>query len=257
MHAEGQALYVSENGVEGSLADAPLDELLARCRQVALTGFIRVYAVGEVGVAELRAGVLTDADFLGFRGEAALLRMRALRNGGYDIVQRLPELDGALGSADEFRGEVADVPLVEVMRHCEENALSCTITVIHDFDRGQIHYRGGELVDIDFNGEHDEGKILAMVRFPEARFRVKATPLALMVDGQPREPRSPAEPELEPEELGPEPTVLAPPVTVRRPAPNVYIAFLDTAVGKRLLAKAARVRGRLRALSSSLRSLAQ
>jgi hypothetical protein len=71
------------------------------------------------------------------------------------------------------------------MRHCEENALTCTIVIIHEFDRGEIEYRGGEIARVALNGVTDEDRIVDMVRLEDARFMVRAPPLDVGVDGWP------------------------------------------------------------------------
>ena len=45
--------------------------------------------------------------------------------------------------------------IVQMMRHCERNALSAVITIVNEFDRGEIHYRAGELEKVTLNGAKD------------------------------------------------------------------------------------------------------
>jgi hypothetical protein len=186
--------HVSQNCLEGSLSDTPLDRLLAALHLHLVTGTIRVSARGGEGHLELRAGAVDCAEYGGATGEEAVAQMRRLRDGLYQVTQRLPDLSGALGSAARFEGNVAETPLVDLMRHCEGNALSCVITLISGFDRAELTYRAGDLVGVTYNGQVDEDRIVDMVRFRDARFRVAAPPLPIDIEGWPTVSREPTAP---------------------------------------------------------------
>jgi len=180
-----QSVHISPNTLQGSLQDVSVSRLLDSCKKSLVTGRIDVDTGVIKGWIELRAGMVEAAEFGTLNGGAALTRLRGLNDGSYEISQRLPGLDGKLGSAAAFRGELSDVSLVELMRHCEDNALTCTIVIIHEFDRGEIDYRGGEIARVALNGVTDEDRIVDMVRLEDARFMVSAPPLDVGVDGWP------------------------------------------------------------------------
>jgi hypothetical protein len=186
--------HVSTNRLEGSLCDVPFSKLADECRRHLITGTIRVEVDGKTGVAELRAGVVDRAEFDSLEDEQAVAHMRELRDGLYQLTQRLPDLTGALGESAECQGDLTEVPLATIMRHCEDQALSCTITVVSEFDRGEIRYRAGDIVEVTMNGERDEDAIVDIVRFQQGRFRVSAAPLALDIDGWPSVSADPTEP---------------------------------------------------------------
>jgi|GEM_PF-5423476 len=188
------ANHVSKNRLSGSLLDTPVPRVLDACHKHLVTGWIQIEAGRTNGRIELRGGAIDGAEFGDLRGSAALERMRRLGDGDYEVVQRLPDLDGSLGSAAAFEGSLSDVSLVDLMRHCEDNALNCTITLIHDFDRGQIVYRLGEIESVEFNGVIDEDKIVDMVELDNARFLVSAPPLDIGIEGWPSVRRSPTAP---------------------------------------------------------------
>lgn len=179
------SVHISPNTLQGSLQDVSVSRLLDSCKKSLVTGRIDVDTGLATGFIELRAGIVEAAEFGPLNGGAALTRLRGLNNGDYELSQRLPGLDGTLGSAAAFRGELSDVSLVELMRHCEEHALTCTIVIIHEFDRGEIEYRGGEIARVALNGVTDEDRIVDMVRLEDARFMVSAPPLDVGVDGWP------------------------------------------------------------------------
>ncbi len=177
--------YVSKNRLEGSLAETPLDALFAPCSRALFTGTITIEARAGKGEVVLRAGGIDSARFGTLEGDAALAKMRTLTEGSYVLAQRLPNLKGELGSAAQFEGRLADIPLVKIMRHCEQHALSCDIVVISDFDRGEIQYRAGDVTSVQLNGSFDPDAIIRITNLPKARFRVSAPPLDLGIGGWP------------------------------------------------------------------------
>lgn len=194
MRLDSEPGYISPNRLAGSLADTPVQSILEACKASAFTGTLRVRAGGVDGGIELRAGAVQLAALGDERGDHAVACMRALRDGEYRLVQRLPAPGGKLASAACLEGDVNDMSLVELMRHCEDHALSCTVVVISEFDRGEIVYRAGEIVSVSLNGESDEDDVVRMLRFENASFQVTAPPLELGIQGWPivgREPTAP------------------------------------------------------------------
>jgi hypothetical protein len=192
--APSEPLYVSRNHLEGSLLDVPLERVLAACHRHLVTGVVRVHVAGRDGVIELRAGAVDHAHLGDANGENALAAMRGARDGWYEVAQRLPDLTGELAGAAQLLGDVEGVPLVALMRHCEDNALTCVITVVSGFDRACIEYRAGEIARVELNGFFDDDALPQIVHWPEARFRVAAPPLDLDVEGWPVARRAPTEP---------------------------------------------------------------
>jgi len=189
----GRHAHASTNAVHGSLGETSVDHLLDLCRARLLTGKIEIRSDQGAGEIELRAGMIDAARLAGHADDVALERMRATDEGAYVVVQRLPDLGGSLGTAAEFHGDIEDLSLVAVMRHCEQNALTCTITVVDGFDRAELVYQAGEILCVTFNGVPDEERIVDIVRFDNAKFRVSAPPLDLN-HGTPVMRRAPTEP---------------------------------------------------------------
>jgi hypothetical protein len=192
--AARSAPHVSRNRLEGSLADTSIDELLEACRKHLITGTLRVTLKGKRGSFELRAGVVDEGAFDGASGDDAIERVRAGKSGEYELTQKLPDLSGILGSSAQLEGEVSDVSLIDLMRHVEDNALSCTVTVTRESDSAEIHYRIGEIDKIVFNGEEDEDRISDVLQWTEARYRVAAPPLDIGIEGWPSVRREPTAP---------------------------------------------------------------
>jgi hypothetical protein len=202
MTASPAPTHVSQNRLEGTLNETPLPRLLDECRKQLVTGTIWVRTPGALGRVELRAGAVDTVEYGALREREALRAIEALPDGMYELVQRLPDLDGSLGQAAELRG--MGVSLVKLMRHCEDNALSCTITVVGASDRGAIRYRAGEIVGVEWNGAADEDRIVDLVHLEDAMFRVTAPPLDLSIEGWPSVARQPTAP-FYVDELGPRP----------------------------------------------------
>lgn len=193
--ASSEPLYVSRNHLEGSLCDTSLDRVMAACRKHLVTGVIRVHVRGRDGVIELRAGAVDRATFGDLAGDIAMSVMRASTDGWYEVAQRLPDLTGDLGAAAQLEGDVEGVPLIALMRHCEDHALTCTITVVSGFDRACIDYRAGEIARVELNGFFDDDDALPQIlQWPDARFRVAAPPLDLDIEGWPITRRAPTMP---------------------------------------------------------------
>ncbi|MCA9678624.1 MAG: DUF4388 domain-containing protein, partial [Myxococcales bacterium] len=192
--ASSEPLYVSRNHLEGSLCDAPLERVLAACKRHLVTGVVRVHVAGQDGVVELRAGYVDRAQLGDASGPAAMATLCAAQDGWYEVSQRLPDLGGDLGAAAQLIGEIDHVPLIVLMRHCEDNALTCTITVISGFDRACIEYRAGDIARVELNGFFDDDALPQILAWPDARFRIAAPPLDLDIEGWPVARRAPTVP---------------------------------------------------------------
>ena len=187
-------MHVSKNRLEGSLADTRLDKLLEKLELHLFTGTIELKAAAGTGVVDLRAGAVEKVKVGSLEGDAAMKQARALDQGEYVVVQRVPDLTGALGSSAGLEGEVGDVPIAAIMRHCESHALTCSLIVVDGFDRGEIHYRAGDLDFVSLNGVRDEDAILTIVGWKAARFKVALPPLDLDIAGWPQVGPEPTQP---------------------------------------------------------------
>lgn len=179
------SFHVSRNRLEGSLCDTPISSLLESCRKHQITGTINIDTPYKKGVIELRAGWVDEAWFGDLAGDQAVRRLKRLGDGMYTLTQQLPDLSGSLGGAAQGEGDLSQVSLVTIMRHCEDQALSCTITIVRGFDRAEVVYRVGDLAEVTLNGTRDDDAIVDVVNWPEGRFRISAPPLALDIDGWP------------------------------------------------------------------------
>lgn len=187
-------MYISRTHLEGSFSDVPLDLLLAACARQLVTGAIDVEVDRMVGRIELRAGAVELAEFGDADGARALKGMRLLVDGEYQVSQLLPDLTGELGGSARGSGDVEGVPLTALMRHCEQRALTCIITVVSRLDRATLEYRGGVLRRLELNGFYDDEAIEQVLDWTDARFRVAAPALEIDLKGWPRARRPPTDP---------------------------------------------------------------
>ncbi len=177
--------YVSPNRLEGSLEDVALPRLVDSCRRHLVNGVIRILTEDSEGVLELRGGVVDAAQFGELTGDAAIERMFALDAGLYELAQTLPTFEGDLGEGAQCWGNLEEVPLAQVMRHCEDHALSCTLVVVNEFDRGEIVYDTGDITAVALNGEVDDDAIVPITQWTTGKFRMTAPPLKLDIEGWP------------------------------------------------------------------------
>ncbi len=207
----------SQNYVLGSLSDDCIEQLLDSCKRQLITCCIRVQSDAGEGQIEIRSGAVEDARFGDKRGKDAISAMNALRAGDYELSQRLPGLSGELGPAT-FEGHTSQVELIKVMQHCEQNALSCTVTVKRGSDEAQIHYQLGEVGNVFFNGKRDDDSIVEVMDMKDASFRVSAPPLDLAEGTWPGIARTAAPPPAVKAAPAPVRTAAATPAPAPRPA---------------------------------------
>ena len=168
--------------LEGSLGDVPLDKLLGPCREHLFTGAITVKANGRQGELALNGGIVDEAKWGDQTGDAATDAMKALKDGSFEVVPRLPDLSFG-GRTVKLEGVIKDAPLAAIMRHVEENALSCTVIVEAAGTKGEIKYKMGEITEVRKNGTKDEDAIAELVGLANGVVSVRAAGVEFSVPG--------------------------------------------------------------------------
>ena len=191
--ASSAPVTTARSHIEGSLLTTPLDRVLAACRRSQMTGTVRVESAGKAGQVMLRAGSIARVEIGGWTGPGVLATLRSLRDGRFEIVQRLPD-------AVDDEGDPGDVPLAAVLRQCEERALTCSLIVTAGLDRARIDVRAGVIARIELNGFYLDDALAQIKTWPNARFHVIAARLDL--ESHHRDEATP---------LPPPPTPLPPP----------------------------------------------
>ena len=143
--ANSAPLTTARSHIEGSLVTTPLDRVLAACRRSQMTGHVDVEAAGKAGRVQLRAGAIARAEIGGWSGPGVLATLRSLRDGRFEVVQRLPD-------AVDDDGDPGDAPIAAVLRQCEERALTCSLIVTAGLDCARVEVRAGAVARVEVNG---------------------------------------------------------------------------------------------------------
>lgn len=170
-------MHISENRLEGSLLDTDLKEVLDECHAHLVTGTLSIDASGKKAILEIRAGAVDSVEYQGLKRTEALAKLHELKDGEFELTQKLPNLTGELGTAASLEANSDEISLVKLMQLCEDNALSCSVTVKTDDVDASILYKAGEIDDVTWNGESDTDKIVDVVKLENAKIRVAAPPL--------------------------------------------------------------------------------
>lgn len=228
--AQSAPVTTARSHIEGSLLTTSLDRVLAACRRSQMTGLVRIEGGGKAGQLLLRAGSVARAEIGGWSGPGVLATLRSLKDGKFEIVQRLPD-------AVDDEGDPGDVPLAAVLRQCEERALTCSLVVTAGLDRARIDVRAGAITRVELNGFYVDDALAQVTAWPHARFHVIAPRLELEREGHGEREATP---------LPPPPTPLAPPDEDLTPVRELRF---DTAATGRFVRPPSRARTALIAIA--------
>jgi hypothetical protein len=158
-----------------------LNELMIVLTAAALPTRIRVFAPGAgdtpAGEVHLLAGGLNDASAGEARGDEAVAALQRITGARFLIDTRLPDPEtGSLAKPGPAEGNLAQRPLVEVMRYCEEYVLTCTLEVWRGEDQARISYRRGEMVGTEVGGSDASDRLPEVMGWKEGFFEI-ALPL--------------------------------------------------------------------------------
>jgi hypothetical protein len=162
-----------------------LDELIQILSEPALSARVEARqhdGIGERAVGEVHvvAGGFSDAYSGIERGEAALAKLRKMQDLRFRVEPRLPHpVTGNLSPPGLEEGTLAERPLTELMRYCEDYVLTCTVEVWHGEQNARVSYRRGELVKTTVNGADAPEKLPEVLAWPEGHYRFALPQLAL------------------------------------------------------------------------------
>ena len=143
----------------------------------ALPARIRVFAPGaggaQAGEVHLLAGGVSDAFAGDQRGQEAVSALQHVAGARFVIDTCLPDPEtGSLAKPGPGEGNLAQRPLVEVMRYCEEYVLTCTLEVWRGEDQARISYRRGELVGTVVGGSDAPERLPEVMGWKEGFFEI-------------------------------------------------------------------------------------
>jgi hypothetical protein len=158
-----------------------LNELMIVLSAAALPARIRVFAPGAgdtpAGEVHLLAGGVNDALAGEARGDEAVAALQRVNGARFLIDTRLPDPEtGSLAKPGPAEGNLAQRPLVEVMRYCEEYVLTCTLEVWRGEEQARISYRRGEMVGTEVGGSDAPDRLPEVMGWKEGFFEI-ALPL--------------------------------------------------------------------------------
>ncbi len=143
----------------------------------ALPARIRVFAPGgggaQAGEVHLLAGGINDAFAGDRRGQEAVSALQQVAGARFMIDTRLPDPEtGSLAKPGPGEGNLAQRPLVEIMRYCEEYVLTCTLEVWRGEEQARISYRRGELVGTTVGGSDAPERLPEVMGWKEGFFEI-------------------------------------------------------------------------------------
>ncbi len=81
------------------------------------------------------------------------------------------------------KGSLADRNLVDVLKFCEANSLNGRLVLTNGDQKGEVHYRKGELQKVELGSLHDDEAMDAMLNWKSGNFSIEPEPLKMEKDG--------------------------------------------------------------------------
>ena len=162
-------------------AGGTLSELMSVLSAAALPARIQVFAPGPgaapAGEVHLLAGGVSDAFAGAERGPEAVSALQRVASARFAIDTRLPDPEtGSLAKPGPAEGNLAQRPLVEIMRYCEQYVLTCAIEVWRGEEEARISYRRGELVGTTVGGSDTPERLPEVMGWKEGFFEIVLPP---------------------------------------------------------------------------------
>jgi hypothetical protein len=158
----------------------PLGELISVVSGAAMPSRIDVFnpeSSTPVGEVHLLAGGLNEAIAGDLRGQDAVAALQKLTKARFVIETVLPDPEsGSLGKPGPADGNLADRPLVELMRYCEEYVLTCTLEVWRGEEQARLSYRRGELVGTSVGGSDAADRLPEVLAWKEGFYELALPP---------------------------------------------------------------------------------
>ena len=162
-------------------AGGTLSELMSVLSGAALPARIQVFGPAAdaalAGEIHLLAGGFNDAFMGDVRGQDALVALQRVTSARFVIETCLPDpKTGSLTNPGPGEGNLAERPLVELMRYCEEYVLTCTLEVWRREEQASISYRRGELVSTKVGGSDAEDRLPEVMAWKEGFYEIVLPP---------------------------------------------------------------------------------
>jgi hypothetical protein len=159
-----------------------LSELISVLSGAALPTRIEVFGPDSstpAGEVHLLAGGMNDAIAGELRGQDAVAALQKLNKARFVIETRLPDPEsGSLTKPGPSDGGLAERPLVELMRYCEDYVLTCTLEVWRGEEQARLSYRRGELVSTLVGGSDAPDRLPEVLAWKEGFYELALPPPA-------------------------------------------------------------------------------
>ncbi len=81
--------------------------------------------------------------------------------------------------APSVKGDLAEKPLVDVLKFCENNSLNGKVVVTHNADEGQFFYEKGELQKVVLDGLPEDQALDTMLNWQSGEFIIEPRPIRM------------------------------------------------------------------------------
>lgn len=129
--------------------------MLAEFEELRTTGVLRFDAAAVSGEVALVCGQIATDQIERPDGEDPVELLLELREGRYQLLQRLPSLPVSSGDDSSRRGSLQVHVAADLMNYCERAALTGVLTLEADSQRAEVVYDKGELTGIRLDGPDD------------------------------------------------------------------------------------------------------
>ena len=165
---------VAQAVFEGTIPAEGVGDLLGGLEEVGTTGVLKFESESGSGAVRLVQGLVADAE-PSTDEERALEVLLSLREGEFAVYPKLPHLPVSRGTDTTRRGSLAVHPPADLMRYCENAALTGRLLLER---RGRLaigYYEKGELEDVSIDGG-SEADFVHALEWTDGTFRVDAVP---------------------------------------------------------------------------------
>ncbi len=101
-------------------------------------------------------------------------------------ASNLPNMNKIETGQEGPKGNLQDVPLVDLIRFCEANSITGVVKLKHNDHQGQLEFRAGQLQKVMLEDLSEDQALDTMLGWQEGQFQIKLKPLKLdeLVEGK-------------------------------------------------------------------------
>ncbi|MHB2156266.1 cyclic nucleotide-binding domain-containing protein [Calditrichota bacterium GD2] len=92
-------------------------------------------------------------------------------------ASHIPNVNKMETSQEGPRGNLKEVPLVDLIRFCEANSLTGILKLEHDSQKGELEFRAGQLQKVSLGNLSEDQALDTMLGWDDGQFRIELKPL--------------------------------------------------------------------------------